>query len=95
MTTHQCSNSLVCNSITCTHASPHSPDHPHNCDRPAPCGCWPGRPDLQPHVVCIPVDQVQPLKDCPDCGKKESMGHHHRDCINELKRQLKTKEVQP
>ncbi len=59
MNTHQCGMSLTCKSTDCHHAKPHSPDHPHNCDRPAPCGCWPGRPDFQPHVVCIPVDQVQ------------------------------------
>jgi len=91
--THQCSKSLVCKSSECHHAKPHSPDHPHNCDRPAPCGCWPGRADFQPRVVCIPVEQVRPLKDCPDCGKKEAIGHHPQDCINELKRQLKAKEA--
>ena len=62
MNTLQCSKSLVCKSSDCHHAKPHSPDLPHYCEKPAPCGRFTGRPDLY-HVVCIPVEQVRKARE--------------------------------
>jgi hypothetical protein len=80
----QCSLSLECKSETCLHAKPH--DAVGGCTRPAPCGNWPGKPDFQPRVWCRPSKDVKPRPDCPECGAKESKGHHYMDCIGRLKR---------
>ena len=85
MTTHKCSAVLECKSKDCMHAKAHSPD---NCVRPAPCGCWPGQPNFQPHVQCIPKENVKPRDDCPNCGEKEKAGHHYGNCIRNLKTEL-------
>ena len=84
MSTHQCNMSLECKSKTCFHATPHDPKK-QECDRPAPCGCWPGEPDFKPTVKCIQAHLVKPREDCPDCGTKEAKGHHPGDCIVALK----------
>jgi len=80
--THQCSSSLACKSKECGHAKPHAAN---GCDCSAPCGQWPNKKDFQPFVKCIPVEQVKPLEDCPDCGASEEKGHHQGNCVVKLK----------
>lgn len=83
---HRCNSSPRCKSEVCVHAKDHV--SLFDCDKQAPCGCWPNNRHFQPMVKCIESDLVQSLRDCPDCGKSEAEGHHYADCIRTLKREL-------
>jgi hypothetical protein len=81
-----CGLSPRCKSETCSHAKLHTPSE---CVRSAPCGQWPNKQGFQPIVRCVPVSDVVPLQDCPNCGQAEAAGHHFSDCIATLCGQVK------